>query len=440
MPRKSLICFLAILLATALGIDRAFSEDKYYKEMTTFARIFHEVLKNYVTEPDEQQLFEGAYRGMLRTLDPYSQYFNRDQNKTFAADTEGEFGGLGIEISLRDGLLTVVSPIRGTPAYDAGILAGDVILAIDGQSTERISLNEAVGILRGKPGTEVTLTVRHPGSLVDSKIKVMRAVIHPAAVEFEMIDRKRGIAFIRITSFSAQVMSDLHKAVEELREQNFKALILDLRQNPGGLLEQAVEMCDEFLRGGIIVSVKGRHAEQLKSFKAQPGQSLESVPMVLLVDEGSASASEIVAGALRDHRRAIIVGTRTYGKGSVQNVIPLGNGDALKLTTAKYYTPNDKPIEDRKGIEPDIVVPMSQDHLFALRNQEREDKLRGTYHLGGLIINSEESEPTGAGEPPATPEEEKARRSRVIDYQLKAAYELLKWQLAGVPQAVLAAE
>jgi len=444
MPRKNLVCFLAVLLATAMGLSRAFSEEKYYKETRTMARILHEVLNNYVTEPETQQLFEGAYRGMLQTLDPYCQYFNQPQSKSFAADTEGEFGGLGIEISLSNGLLTVISPLRGTPAYDAGILAGDIILEIDGKSTERILLDEAVRILRGKPGTDVTLTIRHPGSrLVDSKITITRAIIKPTSVEFEMIDEKNGIAFVRVSSFTAKVMDDLHEAVGKLQEQDLNALILDLRQNPGGLLDKAVEMCDEFLDKGVIVSVKGRRPEQAKTFRARPGESLEELPLVLLIDEGSASASEIMAGALRDHSRALLVGARRYGKGSVQNVIPLGNGESLKLTTARYFTPNDKPIEDRQGILPDIIIPMSREHLIAIRNQEREDKLRGAYHLGGLIEEGEEIPAAGVEKLPArespdappegVPEEtpQKRRRSRVIDYQLKAAYNILKWQLSG---------
>ena len=441
MPRKSLVLFLAVLIATALGVSRAFSEDKYYEEIRTLSRIAHEVMQNYVTDVEPEKLFEGAYRGMLRTLDPYSQYFTRSQAATFEEDTEGKFGGLGIEISLQGGLLTVVSPIRGTPAYQAGIQAGDVILKIDGKSTERIRVDEALRTLRGEPGTEVTLTVRHQGSSVDSNVTITRAIIKVPAVEYEMLDEELGIGFVRVSSFTTRVMEEMLKAAADLQKQNLKGLILDLRHNPGGVLDKSIEMSDLFIEGGVIVSVKGRHPEQAKVYEAAKGDPLESLPLIVLVDEGSASASEIVAAAVRDHKRGILVGASTYGKGSVQNVIPLGKNASIKLTTARYYTPAGKPIEDQRGITPDILVPMSREHLNALMAQEREDKLRNNYRLRSLIedalpepeaatlekeeepTKSEAEEPKGKKIPP--------RRVRVIDYQLKAAYTILKWRLNG---------
>ncbi len=437
MPRKNLVFLLAVLLATAFCLDKAFSQEKHYKEMETFANIMNTVMEHYVDEDrtDPQALFDGAYRGMLQTLDPYSQYFDVEQSESFAADTEGKFGGLGIEISLRNGVLTVISPIRGTPAFEAGIMAGDMILAVDGTSTAGITMETAVSILRGEPGSEVELTVRHPGSIVDTKIKVTRAVIKPPSIEFEMLAPDLGIAYMRIGSFNAAVMEDMTAAAEELGKKNLRALILDLRQNPGGLLDKAVEMCDMFLADGVIVSVRGRRAARDYTYRAGKGQPLEDIAVVVLVDEGSASASEIVAGCIRDRRRGLIVGAQTYGKGSVQNVIKLNNGGALKLTTARYYTPSDKPIEDRVGIQPDVPVPMSRDHLIALRNQEREDKLRGVYRLGGLL-DEENGGPTapeegGKGVEGEEPEGETIRRQRVVDYQLKAALNILRWQLAG---------
>ena len=443
MPRKSLVFFLAVLFALAFGMNRAFSEDAYYKEIKTFSAIIHRVLNQYVTELDDEQkqrLFEGAYRGALLTLDPYSQYFNQTQNESFVADTEGEFGGLGIEISIQDGVLTVISPIRGTPAYDAGIMAGDAILKIAGQSTERITLEQAVGVLRGKPGSSVTLVVRHRGSPVDNEITVTRAIIQPVSVEAEMLAPESGIGYMRVTSFTNKVMDDLLKSAEELRAQGMRGLILDLRQNPGGLLDKAVEMSDAFLSEGVIVSVRGRRPEITESFSARKGDALESIPLVLLVDEGSASASEIVAGALRDHKRALLVGSRTYGKGSVQKIFPLTNGEAIKLTTARYYMPADQPIMDRMGIMPDVFVPMTREHLIALRNQEREDKLRGRYKIADLIEDPpEEPAPSVAeeetdGDPPEG-EEMNGRRGRILDFQLKAAVRMLEWQIAGVAQS-----
>jgi len=435
MPRKNLILFLAILFAAALGMSRALSADKYYHEMRIFTTILDQVQQNYVDEVDTKELFEGAYNGMLSRLDPYTQYFNIKESKSFSEDTEGKFGGLGIEISIKDGILTVISPIRDTPAYEAGILAGDRILKIDDKSTERISLTEAVQYLRGKPNTKVTLTVRHLGSITNDKITITRAVIKPAAVEYEIIDKDYGIGLMRLMSFNAHVTADLLKGLEAMKKQGLKALILDLRGNPGGLLNKAVEICDQLLADGVIVSVKGKNPAMGRVYRAKPGDPYEQMPLVLLVNGGSASASEIVAGCMRDHKRAVLVGTHTYGKGCVQNIISLGNGETLKMTTARYYTPDDKPIKDHEGIMPDIPIFLPPEILMALRNQEREDKARGRYHIGGALderpVPVQEKpgvEPTGK---PGN-DQKKTRRPRVIDLQLKAALSVLKWKLHAI--------
>lgn len=439
MPRKNFVIFLVVLFALALGMSRAFSDDKYYHEMRTFTVILDHVSRNYVDELDakkRKQLFETAYNGMLSQLDPYTQYFNVDETKSFSQDTEGKFGGLGIEISIKDGVLTVISPIRDTPAYKAGILAGDRILKIDGKSTERIGLGEAVQYLRGLAGTKVLLTIRHMGGIVDKEIELTRAIIKPAAVEYEIIDKESGVGFMRMTSFNAHVTNDMRTGLDKMtKEGGLKALILDLRGNPGGLLDKAVEICDEFIGEGVVVSVKGRHAVMNRVYRAKPGDAYERLPLVLLVDGGSASASEIVAGCMRDYKRAVLVGTRTYGKGSVQNIINLGNGEALKMTTARYYTPNDTPIKDREGIFPDIPVLMMREHMIALRNQEREDKERDRYHVGGALDEDEmpvqEKETEKPDPPKDTPENDNGqkRRPRVVDAQLKAALNILKWKL-----------
>lgn len=439
MPRKNLVIFTLLIFIAAMGVSRAFTPERYVKEKRTFDRIFDEIMANYVTEQKGEKLYEGAYRGMLGTLDPYSQYFNQTESVSFNAETEGEFGGIGVEISLREGILTVVTPIRGTPAYEAGVLAGDIILKIDGKSTERITLDEAVKQMRGKVGTQLTLTIRHLGAPADNTVTLTRAVIKPASVEWEMIDSANGIALVRVSSFTAKVMEEMAGVVKDVQTQNARALILDLRGNPGGLLDKAVEMADLFVGEGVIVSVKGRNPAKNIVFRAHKGGPFEQMPVVVVVDEGSASASEIVAAALKDHHRAMLVGTRTYGKGSVQNVIPLSDGESLKLTTAKYYRPSDKPIEDRHGIFPDIYVPLTRDMLIALRNQEREDKMRGAWKLGGQLEEDEKAPP--AAKAPAAdkaPEGEETkdgaaaeRRGRVVDYQLKAALNVLRWQLAA---------
>jgi carboxyl-terminal processing protease len=438
MPRKGYVLFVLFLLASAMFVGRAFSADKDAGRLKTLERILTAVEQEYVKPVKSEDLFDGAYRGILSTLDPYSQFFDVQETTSFAEDTEGQFGGLGIEISLKDGILTVLSPLRGTPAWDAGILPGDMVLKIDGAPTDGISLEEALHKLRGPVDASVTLTVRHVGAPIDVEIPIVRAVIQPKSVEFAMIDDKLGIGLMRVISFNAHVMNDLMQGVKELQDAGLKSLVLDLRGNPGGLLDKAVEMSDLFLAKGVIVSVRGRRPAMDKKYEARPGDPLEELPIIMLVDEASASASEIVAAALKDNGRSLLVGSRTFGKGSVQNVFSLGNGEALKLTTARYYRPNDQPIEDRKGIIPDVEVPVSREEILALRVQEREDKLRGTYNLQSLIeepapeareetISTNPKDPFEEIKEPAA--KEPPRRGRVADHQFKAAYNILKWQL-----------
>jgi carboxyl-terminal processing protease len=438
MPRKSLFLFLVVVLACALGVSRAFSQEPYEKEFQTLRKIIQDVQNDYVTEVDAKKLFEGACRGALAALnDPFTQYFNKPEASRFAAETEGKFGGLGIEISLKDGILTVIAPIKGTPAYDAGILPGDQILKIDGKSTERVRLEEAVETLRGKVGSKVTLTVHHLGQPVETDITLTRAEIKPPSVEGAMLDSKDGIGYIQISQFTETVRDDMMGAVSDLQKQGLRGMVIDLRGNPGGLLDQAVDIADEFLTSGVIVSVRGRQPEMTRTYSAHKGQKLESLPIIVVVDEGSASASEILAAALHDNQRSLLIGGRTYGKGSVQNVIPLGNGESLKITTARYYRPDNEPILLHQGIMPDIYLPMSPEHELALRNQEREDKLRNRYRLGADL----EEQPAGTepkdalGHTPAEADEKaqkaeaETHRNRVVDFQLQAALNVLKWQL-----------
>ena len=436
MPRKSLILFLVVVLAGALGVSRAFSEEPYEKELQTLRKIIEHVQDDYVTEVDQKKLFEGAYRGVLEALnDPFTQYFNQSEATRFEAETEGKFGGLGIEISLKDGILTVIAPIKGTPAYDGGILAGDEILKIDGKSTERLNLQDAVETLRGEVGSKVTLTVHHIGAAVEADITLTRAEIKPASVEGAMLDPKSGIGYIQISQFTETVHDDMMAAVSDLQKVGLKGMVIDLRGDPGGLLDKAVDIADDFLSSGVIVSVRGRQPEMIRTYRAHKGQKLESLPIIVIVDEGSASASEILAAALHDNNRSLLIGGRTFGKGSVQNVIRLGGGESLKLTTARYYRPNNEPIEFRQGIMPDIYLPMSREHQLALRNQEREDKLRGRYRLGADV----EEEPPAAANPaspgkapsaePKGKEGDETRRGRVVDFQLQAALNILNWQL-----------
>lgn len=431
MPRKGYVLFVLFLLASAMFVGRAFSADKNGDYELTLKRLIKAVEDEYVEKVETQKLYEGAYRGLLSELDPYSQYFTIEETTTFTEDTEGQFGGLGIEISIKDGILTVLSPLRDTPAWEAGILAGDMVLKIDGESTEGIMLDQALHKLRGKVGTTVTLTIRHAGSIIDNEVTIVRAVIKPKSVEAVMLDDKTGIGLIRVISFNGHALEDLVESAKTLQEEGMKGLILDLRGNPGGLLDMAVDMSDLFLKEGVIVSVRGRRSELDVVKKADAGEMLESTPVVVLIDQASASASEILAAALKDNNRAMLVGMRTFGKGSVQNVFSLGNGEALKLTTARYYRPNNEPILDRQGIIPDIQVPMTAEEILALRNQEREDKLRGAYDIRALIQDPVEPPKSDEKAEEETPGKEgEPRRTRAIDTQLKAAFNILKWQLA----------
>jgi carboxyl-terminal processing protease len=437
MPRKNLILFLVVVVAGALAVSRAFSEEPYEKRFETLKKIIQDVQNDYVTEVDAKKLFEGACRGALKALDdPYTQYFNLPESRRFEAETEGKFGGLGIEISLMDGILTVITPIKGTPAWDGGILKGDQILKIDGKSTERLNLEDAVDSLRGKVGTKVTLTVHHLGAPIETDITLTRAEIKTPSVEAAMLDPKDGIGYLQIIQFTETARDDMLAAVGDLQKKGLKGMIIDVRENPGGLLDQAVDIADEFLSSGVIVSVRGRQPDMTRTYVAHKGQKLDSLPVIVVVDEGSASASEILAAALHDNKRSLLVGARTYGKGSVQNVIPLGNGQSLKLTTALYYRPNNEPIEPHHGIMPDIYLPMSREQELALRNQEREDRLRGRYRPGGSLEEAPpEANPAApSGENDNKPEDE-THRNRVVDFQLQAALNILRWQLMQLSAA-----
>jgi len=426
-----------------LCVGRVFSDNNFLEEMNMVTRVFAVIRANYIEKVESKKLFEGACRGMAAALgDPHSVYFDVDQNERFTSDTQGEFGGLGIEIGIKDGILTVMSPIAGTPAYEAGILPGDRIIEIDGESTEGIFINDAVKKLRGPVGSKVTITIRHVNGRANEKITITRAKIKPASLEQVMIDPERKIAYVHLLHFTSHLGEEFDKTLSELTAQGMKGLVLDLRGNPGGLLDVAVNICNHFIAEGKIVSVKGRRPEGDRVYVAQKPGTLTHVPVVCLIDRGSASASEIVAGCLRDHKRALIVGERSYGKGSVQMPFPIPPGGALKLTTARYYTPNDTPIMDGKGIVPDILIPMSTELQLALRMQEREDKLRGAYKVGVSGLRGE-TEPKPEAKDAKQKEQPKqaapvldgdedegvGRRERVEDIQLKGALKILEVQM-----------
>jgi carboxyl-terminal processing protease len=382
-PLKSLrlwscISVLAVVFVLA-GIYQAHrlasaKESGTYGQLKIFAAVLDLVQRNYVEEVDPQTLIYGAIEGMLSSLDPHSSFLKPDDYKELQVETKGIFSGIGIEITLRDGILTVVSPIEGTPAYAAGLKANDRILKIGEKTTKNMSLVEAVKLLRGQKGTKVTISILREGWRKLKEITLTRDVIPIKSVRFRTLET--GYGYVRISNFQNNTTDELRSSIKDLEEgAGLKGLVLDLRNNPGGLLDQAVEVADEFLESGLIVYTDGRIEEQRMRFEAHADRLPHTYPIVVLVNEGSASASEIVAGALQDHKRAIILGMQTFGKGSVQTIIPIGDGSAVRMTTARYYTPNGRSIQ-AKGIEPDITVP-----FVSPQEQEREEKNNGFHFI-----------------------------------------------------------
>src|SRR3989339_1724692 len=372
---KRILCLGLVLMAFCLVLlapaeVRAWT-DKIYKDIATFSKVLDIVDKLYVQEVNEDTAMEGAINGLLQTLDPHSIYMAPEAYKSFNSETKGRFGGIGIEVSIKDGILTVVSPLEGTPAWDAGIKAGDKILTIDGQSTKHMSLNDAVKLMRGPVGKALSLTIWREGKKGAKTVNITREMIKVSAIRTE--DLGDGYAMFKIITFQEGVAKQLWTAIEEFvgKKGELKGMILDLRDNPGGLLTEAVRISDFFIAEGVIVSTKGRSQETEVSLAHKKG-TLPNFPMIVLINEGSASASEILAGALKDHKRARILGTNSFGKGSVQTLINLENGGAVKITIAHYFTPKDKLI-DGKGIPPDIKID-SKGFLKKNKTKFKKDK------------------------------------------------------------------
>jgi carboxyl-terminal processing protease len=355
-----LLPLLALALLGWMKIElsaapKAADSNNIYQDLRLFSDVLNIVQDNYVEKVDPKKLMYGAISGMLRELDPHSSFLKPEDYKELQIETEGKFGGIGIEITLRDNVLTVVAPLEGTPADRAGVQSNDKIVKIDDHSTQDMSLMEAVQKMRGPKGTKVKLTIVREGERKPLEFELMRDTIAIRSVRARNLEK--GYGYIRISSFQSDTTNELRKALDQMEEKNgpMQGLILDLRNDPGGLLDQAVEVSDEFLDEGLIVYTGGRLEGQSMRFEAHKNGKPHAYPMIVLVNGGSASASEIVAGALQDHKRAVIVGEPTFGKGSVQTVIPLRDGAAIRLTTALYYTPSGRSIQ-AKGIEPDVVV------------------------------------------------------------------------------------
>lgn len=355
----AIIAFLAGAMFGVLNSSSVLAVVKTYDDLEVFADVLNLVESNYVDEVTSKKLIEGSINGMLKTLDPHSSYMTPEIYKEMQAETEGEFGGIGIEITVEEGVLTIVAPMEDTPAWRAGIKAGDKIVKVNGESTHDMTLMDAVRKMRGKKGTVVTITVMRDGFEEPKDFTLVRDVIKVASVKSQLLPDSWG--YIRIRNFSKDTSEETTKALADLKKQGMKGLVLDLRNDPGGLLNQAVEVADLFVnKGDLIVYTKGRIQTQNMRFTAQKGADDTALPMVVLVNNGSASASEIVAGALQDLKRAIIVGTQSFGKGSVQTIIPLKGDAGLRLTTARYYTPSGRQIQG-VGIKPDIIVEQPEE-------------------------------------------------------------------------------
>jgi carboxyl-terminal processing protease len=351
-----------------------------YRQLNLFGDVFERVRADYVEKPDDSKLIETAINGMLAGLDPHSSYMNAKSFRDMQVQTRGEFGGLGIEVTMEDGLIKVVAPIDDTPAAKAGIRANDIITQLNGEQVQGLTLNQAVEKMRGPVNTKINLTIRRKGVDKPLEVSITRAIIRVRSVRSHI--EGGDVGYIRLTQFNEQTTEGLKKAIADIKAKvandKLKGYILDLRNNPGGLLDQAISVSDAFLQKGEIVSTRGRNAEETQRFNARSGDLTGGKPVIVLINGGSASASEIVAGALQDHKRVTVVGTRSFGKGSVQTIIPLGSGNgALRLTTARYYTPSGRSIQ-AKGITPDIEVLQDvPEDLKARTDTKGEASLRG---------------------------------------------------------------
>ncbi|WP_372397369.1 S41 family peptidase [Azospirillum sp. HJ39] len=367
-----------------------------YRQLNLFGDVFERVRAEYVEPVTDEQLIEAAINGMLTSLDPHSSYLNKKSFQDMQVQTRGEFGGLGIEVTMENGLVKVVSPIDDTPAFRAGLQPGDLIVQLNGEAVMGLSLNEAVEKMRGPIGSELKVTVRRGEAGEPFTVSLTRAVIKVQSVRF----RTEGeIGYVRVTSFNEQTQSGLEKAIASIQQQlgdKLKGFVLDLRNNPGGLLDQAVSVSDTFLEKGEIVSTRGRRAEEGTRFNAKPGDLIKGLPLVVLINGGSASASEIVAGALQDHKRAIVMGTQSFGKGSVQTIIPLPGHGAMRLTTARYYTPSGRSIQ-QLGITPDIEV-----HVAKVEDLDRNIVRRREADLKGALVNPDAANQNRAPRPATT--------------------------------------
>ncbi len=425
------VTVISLLMPPVLAAEKEKPSADTYRQLDLFGEVFERVRADYVEDVTDEQLIEAAINGMLSALDPHSNYMNAKTFRDMQVQVRGEFGGLGIEVTMENGLVKVVSPIDDTPAARAGLKPGDYITHLDGEPVLGLSLNEAVERMRGPVNSEVKLTIRREGR-DPFEVKLARATVKIQSVKSHL--EGNDIGYIRITSFSEQTDSGLNNAMKALKQQagdKLAGIILDLRNNPGGLLDQAIAVSDDFLEQGEIVSTRGRRTEDAQRYNARPGDITNGLPIVVLINGGSASASEIVAGALQDHHRALLLGTRSFGKGSVQTIIQLPGHGAMRLTTARYYTPSGRSIQ-AKGIEPDIVVEPAKIEKLDLPQIRHEADLRGALKNTDQTSQPTPDKPANVppGTAPAEPPEAKSVDPNVLgtteDYQLARAIDMLR--------------
>ena len=408
--------------------DNITLDSRTFEFLNLFGDVFERIRSDYVEETDDGELIESAINGMLTSLDPHSSYLSEKSFKEMQIQTKGEFGGLGIEVTMENGLVKVVSPIDDTPAYRAGVQAGDYISHIDDEAVMGLSLSEAVDKMRGKVGTDITITVLREGENEPLEITLTRDVIQIQSVKARMIED--DIGYVRITSFSEQTFSKMKDEIERFMEKHkssLAGLVLDLRNNPGGLLDQAVAVSDAFLDRGEIVSTRGRDPKDIRRYSATPGDVTNGLPVVVLINGGSASASEIVSGALQDHKRAVVLGTQSFGKGSVQTVIPLPQHGAMRLTTSRYYTPSGTSIQ-AEGITPDIIVEQAKIEVLNKGKRRSEKDLRGALDVEDSdiqILIQKKEQKDGKKQTPKEKAEEQKQKDR-DDYQLARAVDLIR--------------
>ncbi len=406
----------ALLAQPVIAAEDADEKTLPLDELRVFAEVFGRIKNDYVEPVEDRDLLNYAIKGMLSGLDPHSAYLNEDDYKDLQAGTSGQFGGLGIEVGMENGFVKVIAPIDDTPAQRAGVLAGDLIIRLDDQPIKGMSLDEAVALMRGKPGTTLKLTIMRDGTDKPLQITVKRDIIKTVSVKHRMLEP--GYGYVRVSQFQARSPEDMLTGIGALKREaggRLKGLVLDLRNNPGGVLNAAVAISDAFLTDGTIVYTEGRVSDSQLKFKAAPDDVLEGAPVVVLVNGGSASASEIVAGALQDHRRAVIMGQQTFGKGSVQTIVPINRRTAVKMTTARYFTPNGRSIQ-AEGIVPDIELA----NLRLTQGEDNGGQLKEA-DLAGHLVNPEDN----GDQQDATPDAE-SDVAADKDYALSEALNLLK--------------